>query len=304
MGRALAETFPIVRDTFAEADDVLGDHLSRLCFQGPEAALTETVNTQPAILTLSVAVARLLEAEGLGPPVIAAGHSLGEYSALVAAGVLAFPDALRLVRIRGAAMQEAVPPGKGTMAAIIGLEREEVEVLCRKLDAGTGRVLQLANINARDQIVVAGHRDCVEEIVGVAEAAGARKVIPLAVSGPFHCRLMEPAGQILARALEPMSLKDFRFPVVANVTGKPVEEPSRVKDLLVQQVFSPVQWTATMESLIDAGIEAAVEVGPGRVLSGLMRRHCRQVKTFHVEDPESLEKALKALAGERGGPIG
>lgn len=295
MGKALVDAFPNARASFAEADEVLGDHLSSLCFEGPEDALKETVNTQPAILTLSVAVSRLLEEAGISQPVIAAGHSLGEYSALVAAGVLSFADALRLVRKRGSAMQEAVPPGHGGMAAIIGLDRETVEMLCRKVDDYGDRVLQTANLNAFDQIVVAGHRERVEAVVEAAESAGAKRAIPLAVSGPFHCRLMEPAGQELSRALEPVELGSFRFPVVANVTAEPVSDPGQVKELLVRQVASPVRWVDTMDALMEAGVEAAVEVGPGRVLSGLLRRHARGIKTYNVEDPNSLEKALSAM---------
>lgn len=295
MGKALAEAFPKAQQAFEEADEVLGDHLSELCFAGPEDALKETVNTQPAILTLSVAVSRLLEGAGLSPPVIAAGHSLGEYSALVAAGVLSFADALRLVRKRGSAMQAAVPRGLGGMAAIIGLGLEEVETLCRQVDNHADRVLQTANLNAADQIVVAGHRECVEVVLEAAELAGARKAVQLAVSGPFHCRLMDSAGQELSKALEPVELGSFRFPVVANVTAEPVTDPGRVKELLVRQVASPVRWFDTMNALVEAGVEASVEVGPGRVLSGLLRRHARGIKTYNVDDPASLEKTVAAL---------
>lgn len=297
MGRALAEAFPEAREAFAQADEVLGDHLTELCFEGPEEALRETVNTQPAILTVSVAVVHILEEAGLPLPVIAAGHSLGEYSALVAAGVLTFTDGLSLVRKRGFAMQEAVPPGLGGMAAIIGLDSESVAALCVAVDNQAHRVLQLANLNALDQVVVAGHRECVEAVVEAAESAGAKRAIPLAVSGPFHSRLMEPAGHQLESALEPVELGSFRFPVVSNVTGGPVTDSAEVKGLLVRQVASPVRWVDTMDALVAAGVEAAVEVGPGRVLSGLLRRHARGVKTFNVEDPASLEKTLKALKG-------
>jgi [acyl-carrier-protein] S-malonyltransferase len=295
MGRSLAEVFPTVRDVFAEADGVLGDHLSDICFEGPEAVLTETVNTQPAILTVSVAVARLLEEAGVLLPVVAAGHSLGEYSALVAAEVLSFADALLLVRMRGSAMQAAVPPGLGGMAAIIGLDREDVAALCSQVDNRADRVLQMANLNASDQVVVAGHMECVDAVLEAAESAGARRAVPLAVSGPFHCRLMKPAGQELSKALAPVALRNFRFPVIANVTAEPVSEPHRVKELLIRQVASPVRWVDTMDALVAAGIEAAVEVGPGRVLSGLLRRHARGIKTYNVEDPASLEKTLAAL---------
>ena len=295
MGRALAEAYPAAREVFAEADEVLGDHLSDLCFEGPEETLRETVNTQPAILVHSVAVTSLLEEAGMPPPVIAAGHSLGEYSALVAAGVLSFADALRLVRRRGEAMQSAVPPGVGGMAAIIGLDRETVEALCRKLDDGSDQVLQPANHNAADQVVVAGNSSSVKAAVLAAEEAGARRAIPLAVSGPFHCRFMEPAGQELAGALKEVDLGSFRFPVVSNVTAEPVTDPARVKELLVRQVASPVQWVTTMDELVEAGVDAVVEIGPGRVLSGLMRRHTRGIKTYNVEDPASLEKTLAAF---------
>ncbi|MFQ6672499.1 MAG: ACP S-malonyltransferase, partial [Candidatus Tectimicrobiota bacterium] len=217
-------------------------------------------------------------------------------SALVAAGVLGFADALRLVRRRGAAMHAAVPSGLGGMAAIIGLEIEAVEALCRQVDNGADRVLQPANLTAADQVVVAGHRTAVELGLEAAEAAGAKRTLRLPVSGPFHCRLMEPAGVELSEALEPVTLGPFRFPVVANVTAQPVTETERVKELLVRQVVSPVQWVGTMDALVGAGIEAAVEVGPGRILSGLLRRHARGIATYNVEDPASFEKTLAALA--------
>ena len=297
MGRALADAFPEAREAFAQADEAMGDHLSEVCFEGPEDVLRETVNTQPAILTVSVAVVRLLEKAGLPLPVIAAGHSLGEYSALVAAGVLTFADALSLVRKRGSAMQAAVAPGLGGMAAIIGLDSESVAALCVQADNQPHRVLQLANLNALDQIVVAGHRESVEAVVEAAESAGAKRAIQLAVSGPFHSRLMEPAGRELESALGPVELGSFRFPVVSNVSGRPVTDATEVKELLVRQVASPVRWVDAMDALVDAGVEATIEVGPGRVLSGLLRRHARGVKTFNVEDPISLEKTLKALGG-------
>jgi [acyl-carrier-protein] S-malonyltransferase len=296
MGRSLVEAYPTARETFAQADEVLGDRLSEVCFAGPESTLIETVNTQPAILTHSVAVARVLEEAGAPAPIIAAGHSLGEYSALVAAGVLKFADALRLVRSRGAAMQAAVPTGIGGMAAIIGLDREAVEDLCRKVVDGADLVLQPANLNGTDQVVVAGHRQSVEAAVEAAEAAGAKRALMLPVGGPFHCRLMEPAGAELAKALEPVALEGFRFPVVANVTAEPVAELERVKELLVRQVDSPVQWLGTMDALVAGGIDAAVEVGPGRVLSGLLRRHARTIATYQVDDPAGVEKTLAALA--------
>lgn len=295
MGRSLVEAFPTARATFGEADEVLGDQISDICFTGPEATLTETENTQPAILTLSVAVARILEEAGLPPPIIAAGHSLGEYSALVVAGVLRFADALRLVRWRGAAMNAAVPSGRGAMAAIIGLDQKTIQSLCRQLDDGGERVLQPANLNATDQVVVAGHRTSVEALVEAAEAAGASRAIMLPVSGPFHCRLMEPAGAELGKALEPLELEPFRFPVIANVTAEPVTGLERVKEFLVRQVVSPVQWVATMDALVRSGIKATIEVGPGRVLSALLRRHSRDTTTYNVEDPASFEKTLAAL---------
>lgn len=296
MGHSLVEAYPTARETFAEADAVLGDRLSDICFTGPEAALVETINTQPAILAHSVAVVRVLEEAGAPAPIIAAGHSLGEYSALVASGVLKFADALRLVRSRGAAMQAAVPSGLGGMAAIIGLDLETVEALCRRVVDGVDRVLQPANLNGTDQVVVAGHRESVEAAVEAAEAAGAKRALMLPVGGPFHCRLMEPAGVELAEALEPVVLGGFRFPVVANVTAEPVTELQRVKELLVRQVDSPVQWLATMDALVAEGVEAAVEVGPGRVLSGLLRRHARDITTYQVDDPSSVDKTLAALA--------
>ena len=270
MGKALAESSAAARRVFEEADDVLGFSISALCFEGPEVDLALTANTQPAILTCSMAaLAAARELTDLRPKV-ALGHSLGEFSALVAVGALGFSDALRLVRLRGQAMQEAVPSGVGAMAAIIGLELEELEALCARASTDSEQV-NPANENGGSQVVVAGHSGAVERLSDLAEEADGR-AIPLKVSAPFHCGLMTPAAQRLAQALEPVEIGQFTAPVIANVDGEPNTDPSRVKGLLVEQVTSRVRWESSVRKAFHMGIEQGLEVGHGKVIRGLVRR--------------------------------
>lgn len=293
MGRDLAERFSICRDTFAEADAALGEPLSRLCFDGPEDALQLTENTQPAILAASVAVFRVAAAHGL-TPAFAAGHSLGEYSAHVAAGTLSFADALRTVRRRGRYMQEAVPVGEGAMAALLGLAAPAVADVCREASAG-GRVVTPANLNAPGQIVIAGHADAVARAGEIAKARGARRVIPLAVSAPFHCPLMKPAEERLAPELRALAASDPRIPVVANVDAEPKRTASEAIDALVRQVSSPVRWEDVVTRLVVEGARTFVELGPGTVLSGLIRKIDGTVRVVSIENAPGLERALESL---------
>lgn len=301
MGRALAERFPVCRATFEEADAALGEPLSRLCFEGPEDQLTLTENTQPAILTMSVAAYRLLSAEGIEPDFVA-GHSLGEYSAHVAAGTMAFGDALRIVRRRGRYMQEAVAAGEGAMAAILGLDASEVARACD--EGAEGQVVALANLNGPGQVVIAGARDAVRRAGERAKALGAKRVIALQVSAPFHCALMKPAEERLAPELRALVVHDPRVPVVANVDGEPKRAGRSAIDALIRQVSSPVRWESVVRRLASDGVRAYVEVGPGRVLSGLVRKIHREAATANLEAPGDLDgvNALRigTLTGEAG----
>ncbi len=296
MGRELAQAYPEAAEVFAIADDVLGENLSRLCFEGPEEALTLTRNTQPALLTVSVAAWRVLK-ERVPPPVAAAGHSLGEYSALVAAGVIGFSDALRAVRLRGNAMQEAVPVGEGAMAAIVGLEPAAVEKLCAE-SRTSGEVLVPANFNATDQTVVSGHKIAVDRLVGLAPKAGARKALLLSVSAPFHSPLMEPAAERMEEFLEGVRFRDPAFPVVANADASPVRDGESARRTLVAQVASPVRWVETMKLLEDEFRSVSgIEFGAGRVLAGLSRRINEKLRIVPFGSPDELDAALAAVAG-------
>jgi len=291
MGRDLSERFPDARSVFAEADDVLRFSLSRLCFDGPLETLTLTENTQPALLTASWALARVLAGEFGVQATWAAGHSLGEFSALVAAGALTFADALRVVRERGRAMQEAVPVGIGSMAAILGLEADTVTALCR--EAAAGQIVDAANLNGGGQVVIAGHREAVERVGQLAKARGAKRVVPLSVSAPFHCALMQPAAARLAAVLTSVPVGPLRCPVISNVDAAPNTDPGRVKDLLVRQVVSPVRWGESVETLAGLGCTAAIEVGPGKVLAGLVRRIAPGLRCVSGDDLD----AVQALVG-------
>jgi [acyl-carrier-protein] S-malonyltransferase len=293
MGRAFSETSGAAKRVFEEANDALGFDLRRVMFEGPDAELALTANTQPAVLTASVAAAAACAERGLTPG-LAAGHSLGEYSALVVAGALALADAVRVVRRRGELMQEAVPVGTGAMAAIMGVAAGVVEQVCA--DAAQGQVVEIANVNSELQIVIAGHRTAVERAVALAKERGGRKSVLLPVSAPFHCALMAPAAEGLAAALAGVRVSDPTIPVVRNVDGSVTRRAADVVPLLLRQVASPVRWTDCVQRLAAEGASAFVEVGPGRVLSGLVKRIVEDARTAAVEDPAGLDKALAALA--------
>jgi [acyl-carrier-protein] S-malonyltransferase len=298
MGKELAARFAICRETFEEADAALGESLSTLCFEGPEDRLMLTENTQPAILAMSVAVWRLVQSRGIDAS-LAAGHSLGEYSAHVAAGTLSYADALRTVRRRGRYMQEAVPVGEGAMAAILGLDRDGVSRACAEVGAETGRVVSPANLNAPGQIVIAGHTDAVALAGERAKAFGAKRAIPLAVSAPFHCALMKPAEERLAPELRALHVADPRIPVVANVDAEPRRTSGASIEALVRQVSSPVQWEDVVKRLVAEGVTTCVELGPGSVLAGLIKKIDRSVRVFSIEDIDSFASAIEQL-GDHG----
>jgi [acyl-carrier-protein] S-malonyltransferase len=296
MGRSLADRFPVCRETFDEADAALGESLSALCFDGPEDRLLLTENTQPAILAMSIAACRVAEAHGMRAA-MAAGHSLGEYSAHVAAGTLSFADALRTVRRRGRYMQEAVPVGEGAMAAILGLDAEGVARACAMtVDERPGAVVSPANLNAPGQVVIAGQRDAVARAGELAKTLGAKRVIPLAVSAPFHCALMAPAQERLAPELRALAAHAPRIPVVANVDAEPKRDAAAAIDALVAQVSSPVRWEDVVRRLVADGARTFVELGPGTVLAGLVKKIDRSVAVVSIEDPESLAAALEQVA--------
>jgi [acyl-carrier-protein] S-malonyltransferase len=293
MGKKFYETSPGAKAIFEEANAALGFDLARLAFEGPEADLALTANTQPAVLTVSVAAAAACAERGLRPA-LAAGHSLGEYAALVVAGALRFTDAVRLVRKRGEFMQEAVPVGTGAMAAIMGLELAVVEGACAEV--GRGEVVEVANVNSAQQIVIAGHRPAVERAVALAKERGGRMSVMLPVSAPFHCSLMAPAGVRLAGELEGVAVAAPTIPVVRNVDGDVTRTAGDVRPFLLRQVASPVRWTDCVRRLAAEGATAFVEVGPGRVLSGLVRRILSDARGHSIEDPDGLEKTLAAVA--------
>jgi [acyl-carrier-protein] S-malonyltransferase len=294
MGKALAEAFPEARGVFQAADDALGERLSRLCFEGPESELVLTRNTQPAILATSIAAHAVWSARG-GTAAFVAGHSLGEYSALVAAGALSLADAVRAVRARGTFMQEAVPAGTGAMAAVLGLDPEVVTRICAEV-AGS-EVVSPANFNSPEQTVIAGHAAAVERASVKLKEAGAKRVVPLAVSAPFHTALMEPARPRLAEVLARCTVSAPRMPVVTNVEAAPNGDAARVVPLLLAQVSAPVRWVESVRALVAAGVTRVVELGPGRVLGGLVKRISKDVEVLNVEDPASLEKSLAAAGG-------
>jgi [acyl-carrier-protein] S-malonyltransferase len=293
MGRELADHFSAAREVFEEADQALGFSISRLCFDGPAEELQLTANTQPAILACSVAAYRVLASEGVTACYVA-GHSLGEHSALVAAGSLPFADALRLVRHRGQYMQEAVPVGTGAMAAILGLEREKVEQMCRTL--AQGEVLSPANFNSPGQIVVSGHAAAVRRVVEGAAAAGAKRAMLLPVSAPFHCSLLRPAQERLAPELEAVPFADLATPLINNVRAEVVHTGKDARQGLIDQIPSPVLWEDGIRRMLALGVQTFVEVGPGKVLSGLLRQIERGAQSVNLEDLKSLEKTRAVLA--------
>jgi [acyl-carrier-protein] S-malonyltransferase len=296
MGKELAEKYPVARETFDEADETLGYQLSQLCFEGPEEKLRLTEITQPAILTTSIAAWRVLREKGVNPSFVA-GHSLGEYSAHVAAGTMSFPDAVRTVRNRGKYMQEAVPVGVGAMAAILGMDLGKVTAVCT--DAAQGEVCEPANINSGEQIVISGHAAAVERATKLASERGAKRAIMLSVSAPFHCSLMKPAQDRLAADLQSLGIQKPVIPVVCNVDAELVEDAGRARDALVRQVTGAVKWDPSMRLLIAKGIQTFVEVGPGKVLCGLMRQIDRSKACANVGDEASLLKTLEQLTAER-----
>lgn len=296
MGRELADAFPVARAVFDEADRILGFSLSELCFSGPEDALKLTENTQPAILAVSVAAYNVLEEKGIHPDYVA-GHSLGEYSALVAARTLKFADAIRLVRKRGQYMQEAVPRGEGAMAAVLGLRPGQVAEICRK--AADGKVTP-ANLNSPEQTVISGDAAAVKSAVEQASAAGAKRAVVLPVSAPFHSELMRPAQERLQKDLRGIEFLPLKIPLVTNVDAAVITDGAEAREALIRQVTLPVRWEESIRELIEQGAATFVEVGPGRVLSGLLRQIDRSVHSVNVEDLKSLQTALDRLAQIRG----
>jgi [acyl-carrier-protein] S-malonyltransferase len=296
MGKELAEKHPSARAVFEEANDVLGFSISKMCFEGTEEELKLTENTQPAILTVSVAVFRVLAEKGLRPDYVA-GHSLGEYSALVAAGALNFPDAVKLVRNRGKYMQDAVPAGVGAMAAIMGLSPAVVVDVCKR--AAENEICSPANLNSPEQTVISGHAGAIKRAVEIASQQGAKRAVILPVSAPFHCALMMPSQEKLERDLQKVEFSALRVPLVTNVDADTIESGEAARSALVRQVTMPVRWAESVRLLIDEGVNTFVETGPGRVLSGLLRQIERSVATLNVEDEKSLAATVEKIAAAR-----
>ena len=294
MGKDLAEKFPAAKQVFEEADDALGFALSQLCFNGPAEDLQLTENTQPAILTTSVAALRAIESEGFPKAEFVAGHSLGEYSALVAAGSLSLTDAVNTVRARGQYMQEAVPVGTGAMAAILGSDLETVNAVCA--EAAQGQVCSAANINSPGQIVIAGDAAAIDRAIEMVKARGAKRAVKLNVSAPFHCALMKPAQDRLAADLNELRFNDLATPVVTNVDAKAIKTGDEARDSLIRQVSQPVRWLESVEFLSNHGVQTFIEIGPGKVLSGLVRQINRELRCLNVEDESSLRATREALA--------
>lgn len=296
MGKALAENFAAARLAFEEADDALDFRLSKLCFEGPDEELKKTEITQPAILATSIACLRVLQSErpDLEPEMVA-GHSLGEITALVAAGALAFADAVRIVRERGRLMQIAVPIGEGAMAAVMGLEPGVVREVTEQVARETGGLVSPANFNSTEQTVISGAKAAVEAAKKALGERGAMKIVDLPVSAPFHCALMAPAARGLGEVLLPIAVSPLKCPVITNVEAAPNSDASRVKQLLVDQVTSPVRWVEIVQKMVGGGVTKAIEIGPGKVLMGLARRIDRNLKVLNVEDPATLKKTLEAL---------
>ena len=293
MGKNLCENFKVARETFEEAEDAVGVKISSLCFEGPEEELKLTANTQPAIVTVSVSALRVLQSETDLSPSLLAGHSLGEYTALVAGGALDFADAVRAVRARGQFMQETVPVGEGAVGAVLGLDDVTVSSVCD--EAAQGEVLTPANFNCPGQIVISGHTGAVTRAVKLAKEKGAKRAILLPVSAPFHSPLMKPAGNRLEKVLESMAVRDLQIPVVANVDAQPNTSRERIVKLLIQQVSTPVRWEESVRLMISRAIKRFVEVGPGKVLLGLMKRVDGTACLANVEDTESLKRTRSIM---------
>jgi [acyl-carrier-protein] S-malonyltransferase len=296
MGRDLASHFPESKAIFDQADAALGFPLSHICFEGSEDDLKQTANTQPCILTVSVAAWRALETKGIRPD-YAAGHSLGEYSALVAAGAVDFSTAVKTVRNRGKYMQEAVPAGEGAMAAILGLSPADVADVCKK--AAQGEVVSPANLNSPEQTVVSGHAAAVKRAVEIASQTGAKRAVILPVSAPFHCSLMQPAQQRLEPDLRAAKFNSPKFPVITNVDAEAETSGDEARDALIRQVTMPVRWLDSIREMIEQGVDIFVEVGPGKVLTGLLRQIDRSVRVFNVEDAASLNATIDKIAQAR-----
>lgn len=291
MGKDLWSSSPLAKETFEEAGDVLGRDLARLCFDGPDSELNQTQNTQPALLTVSIATWRVLNQKWGLTPGFLAGHSLGEYTALVVAGSLGFKDAVRLVALRGRFMQEAVPSGVGAMTAILGLKRDVVEEVCN-LASKDGQVVVPANFNSHEQTVISGHKEAVEEASRLAMERGARKVVGLPVSVPSHSPLMRPASHRLAEALEEVEVKPIKTPVITNVEAEPLTDHTRVKELLAKQLYSPVRWVESILKMKGLGVTRIIEIGPGRVLTGLVKRIGEGIETWNIGRPEDVKEAI------------
>lgn len=291
MCKEFYDNYACAKKVFEEADEALGFSIAKMCFEGPEDQLRLTMNTQPAILTCSIAVLAVLRENGLNCQ-IAGGHSLGEYSALVAASSLSLADAVRSVRKRGQFMQEAVPVGEGAMAAVMGLEPETIDAICRKVEAECGEAVQAVNFNCPGQVVIAGAAGAVTKAIDALKEAGARRAVSLPVSAPFHSTLMRPAAARLKEVLDEVEFHDAKFPVVVNVTAKPVTKAEEIRSLLVQQAASPVKWEMSMRYMLGEGFDTFVEVGPGKVLTGFTRKIDRTANALNVEDMDSLEKTL------------
>ena len=300
MGRALAEAFPAARHVFQEVDEALSQKLSKLMFEGPESDLTLTENAQPALMAVSQAVLRVLETEGkwtlAAKARFVAGHSLGEYSALAAAGALSLPDAARLLKLRGQAMQKAVPVGIGAMAALLGLDLPAAQEIAAQAAKETGQVCSAANDNAPGQVVVSGHKEAVERAMAIAAEKGAKRSVLLPVSAPFHCALMQPAADAMRDALEQATLNVPAVPLIANVTAAPVSDPAQIRKLLVEQVTATVRWRESIETMKKEGVTRIFELGAGKVLSGLTKRIDREIEASAVGTPDDMEAALKALS--------
>ncbi|GAM12563.1 ACP S-malonyltransferase [Mesobacillus selenatarsenatis] len=297
MGQALADSEQSVSETFKKADEVLGESLSSLIFEGPQEKLTLTTNAQPALLTTSIAILNYFSQFGIKPD-FTAGHSLGEYSALVASGAISFEDAVYAVRKRGEFMEEAVPNGEGTMAAVLGMDRQKLLDVTETVSAG-GSPVQLANLNSPGQIVISGSKSGVEEAAVKAKEAGAKRVIPLDVSGPFHSALMKPAAERFETVLDKITIKDAAVPVIGNVTAEPITEAAEFKKRLVEQLYSPVLWEDSVSKMLELGVDTFIEIGPGKVLSGLVKKVDRSAKTFAIYDAETCAAVVAALKEEK-----
>ncbi|MFB6466605.1 ACP S-malonyltransferase [Cytobacillus sp. Hz8] len=296
MGKELAETNELAKAIFKKADERLEDPLTSVIFEGPQDKLTLTTNAQPALLTTSVAILTMFEEASIRPDYVA-GHSLGEYSALVAAGAISFEDGVYAVRKRGEFMEEAVPNGEGTMAAVLGLDREKLREVTEEI-TNNGDSVQLANINCPGQIVISGTRKGIE-LAGVkAKEAGAKRVLPLEVSGPFHSSLMKPAAEKLSVVLDEIAIQDAKIPVIANVAAQEMTHSEDIKEKLIQQLFSPVLWEDSVQKMISLGVDTFIEIGPGKVLSGLVKKIDRSVKTYAVSDEVTFQSVLEALKEE------